>query len=190
MSVFNHHKGRSNQSSSSLAETGVSIHGIGMAAAAKCPVPNAIFFTSSQYFALAVSSWRNPKLSNPIQIHGDSCAGNRNSAMHDALKLWSQAACVIRSRNCKYFARDDETYATAAATALNGGKTLRGQGAAGLSWRGEDERAGSAVCVMELTVRDARRPEVCIISARAHAIMRLANYSVAGECVLQRLAWR
>ena len=58
--------------------------------------------------------------------------------MHDALKLWSQAACVIRSRNCKYFARDDETYATA--SALNGGKTPRGQGAAGLSWRGEEER--------------------------------------------------
>lgn len=32
------------------------------------------------------------------------------------------------------------------------------------------EREGSAVCVMELTVHDARRPEVCIISARAHAI--------------------
>ena len=66
--------------------------------------------------------------------------------MHDALKLWSQAACVIRSRNCKYFARDDETYATA--SALNGGKTPRGQGAAGLSWRGEDERERAVQCVL------------------------------------------
>ena len=88
------------------------------------------------------------------------------SAMHDALNLWSQAACVIRSRNCKYSARD----ATAAAV-LNGGKihgTLRERA------ERKDRRKegmGQCVCVCvcvcvharatELTVQ-TRIAEVCI----------------------------
>ena len=91
--------------------------------------------------------------------------------MHDALNLWSQAACVIRSRNCKYSARDAR-----AAAVLNGGKTPRdsaGKSREEGKKEGRKEGMGQCVCVCvcvyvcvharatELTVQ-TRIAEVCI----------------------------